>query len=93
MLSRVSKFNLINIVIDYIPTDILNMLSTDVIESFIEKHVDRVNWYGISRNQNLSEAFIKKYADRVNWTNLWRNTNLLHPDKKLCLKLQLLVVL
>jgi hypothetical protein len=35
-------------------------------ESFIDKHVDKVDWTYISVYQKLSESFIDKYAGKVN---------------------------
>ena len=35
--------------------------------SFIEKHINKVDWYFISKYQKLSEEFIEKYIDKVNW--------------------------
>ena len=36
-------------------------------EDFIEKYVDKVDWYYISTYQTLSEDFIEKYSNKVNW--------------------------
>ena len=41
-------------------------------EAFIEKYIDRVNWYFISIYQKLFENFIEKYADKVNWNCISR---------------------
>ena len=39
-------------------------------EAFIEKYIDRVNWYFISIYQKLSEDFIEEHTDKINWDNI-----------------------
>ena len=41
-------------------------------EAFIEKYIDRVNWYFISIYQKLSEDFIDKHTDKVDWDYISR---------------------
>jgi len=38
--------------------------------SFIDKFVDKINWYKLSSNQSLSYSIIDKYNDRLNWYNI-----------------------
>jgi hypothetical protein len=38
-----------------------------LIEEFIEKYSDKVNWNCVSMYQKLSEKFIEKHSDKVNW--------------------------
>ena len=43
-------------------------------ELFIEKHKDKINWHGISRNQKLSEQFKIKHKNKVyQWAEKYFN--------------------
>lgn len=44
--------------------------------SFIEKHINEMNFHLLSRNTSLPLEFIKKYSDRLNWWYLSRNINI-----------------
>jgi hypothetical protein len=46
---------------------------------FIEKYKDKVDWYYISKYQNLSEDFIEKYKDKLDWNCISRYQNLSEP--------------
>ena len=43
----------------------MNYLDIKLSENFIRKYKDKVNWFNISRSQNLSEAFIKKFDNKI----------------------------
>jgi len=45
-------------------------------ETFLEKNIGVINWYAISRFQNLSIKFIKKYEDRLSFDKLLINDNI-----------------
>ena len=63
---NIEKFfdeNINNFVIDWYYISMFQKLS----ESFIEKHIDKVNWGYISGHQKLSEEFIEKHKDKVYW--------------------------
>jgi len=34
---------------------------------FIEKHLDNVDWGGLSGNANIPLEFFEKHLDRLNW--------------------------
>ena len=45
-------------------------------ETFIKQYLDKVDWYELSKNTNLSEAFFERHLDKVDWNELSKNTNL-----------------
>src|SRR4030042_1755182 len=49
----------------------INPLS--IIESFFERHMDKVNWASLSQNPAVSEAFFERHIDRVDW--IWLSEN------------------
>jgi hypothetical protein len=54
-----------NVVEDLIDWKILSKMPLS--EKFIEKYVNKVNWYNISWAQKLSEKFIEKHLNEVDW--------------------------
>ena len=36
----------------------------------IEKYINKVDWYSLSNNKNLSEAFFERHIDKVDWNFL-----------------------
>lgn len=45
-------------------------------ESFIEKHINNINWVQLSYNQKLSNSFLIKYQDNVDWSLICINNKL-----------------
>ena len=48
-------------------------------EQWLEEHIDRLDWYQVSKTVTLSEQFIEKYKDKVHWTMISSNQNLSIP--------------
>ena len=40
------------------------------------KSMDEINWYYISKKQNLSESFIREFKNKVNWEDISERQNL-----------------
>ena len=45
-------------------------------ENFIIEFKDKVNWIGISYNQELSGNFIREFQDKIIWRGLIYNSNI-----------------
>lgn len=45
------------------------------LERFLEKNVDKINWYWIPEDDSLSEEFLERFSDRINWFRVFRTQN------------------
>src|SRR5690348_14705810 len=43
---------------------------------FFEKHINKVNWRGLSYNTNITCEFFEKHIDKVDWRYLSENPNI-----------------
>ncbi len=50
-----------------------------LLESFIDKYNDKVDWYWVSKLQKLSEPFIEKYKNKLIWYNISQFQKLSEP--------------
>lgn len=45
-------------------------------EEFIERYIDKIDWFSVSMYQYLSEEFIDKYSDCVYWKEISQYQNI-----------------
>lgn len=46
----------------------------------MEKYLDKLDWYNVSRYQRLTEAFIDKHKDKIVWKEIFKSQP--HLSKK-----------
>lgn len=44
-------------------------------EQFIDEHIDKINWYYLTKHHKMSEKMLDKYADKLDWDLVWLRQN------------------
>ena len=45
---------------------------------FVEKYIDKMDWFMLSRNTSMTPEFFEKYIDRINWYEISQNPSIIN---------------